>query len=178
MRLLLLCYLCFGGLFLFFAFDKNGRSVSDFERVQISDCRSYPKEIYGRQRQIVIEGGGKKYFLSFESELRPEGVGGWDEIIPSLNSSTDVVLWVERSQGRHWVMGIEADGRTIISPSQGVKFHERERRLGLWGAVVFFVVAVFIYLHIKKRDGLDWKLSRKSQLKHPNRHLRGGRRRV
>jgi hypothetical protein len=124
---------------------------------------------------IVIQAGGKEYFLSSHSELM-EG-RTFAEILSLLELSTGAILWVERSQGRHWVMGIEADGRLIISPAQGVKFHERERRVALLGVGVWLVVAVFLYFYIRKQDGLDWKLSRKSQWKYPKRPLSGGRKR-
>ena len=72
--------------------------------------------------------------------------------------------------------GLEVDGRLIISPAQGVKFHEAEMKAGLWGAVGSFAMAIFGYFYFKKYYGLDWKLSRKSQWKYPKRSLRSGRR--
>src|SRR5215475_11390566 len=131
-RLLLLFCLFWTGYFWVGAFNNSGVSVSDCERVRISDYRSYLKTTYGSPRytRVVIEAGGKEYVLYSHNELMPKGIG-FHEIPSTLNRSTEAVLWVEESQGHHSVRGLEVDGRLIISPAQGVKFHEAEMKAGL-----------------------------------------------
>lgn len=161
-RLLLLFLLFWAGYFLVGAFNKRGRSVNDFERVQVTNYRSYIKKTYGSPTytRIVIESDAKEYFLFPHDELIPEGII-FDEIIPILNRSTEAVLWIEEFDDGYSVMGLEIGGRLIIPPTQGVKFHEKQRRVGLWGAAGFIAMAAFGYFYFRRHDGLDWKLSPK-----------------
>jgi len=150
------------GFFVWGIFDNSARSVSDFERVRISNYRSYLLDSR-RYSKIVIEAGGKEYFLYPREELKPEWVEKFHQILPVLSGSAEMTLWVDEYYAGYEVMGVEVGGLLIISPTQGVKLHENERRAGLWGAVGFFVMAVLLYFHFRKEDGVDWKLSRKSQ---------------
>lgn len=143
--------------------------MSDFEQVRISNYNSYL--LGGRRPKIVIEAGGKKYFLFPRNELRPEWADTVFDVLPILDSSTEATLWVEE----HLVMGLEVGGRLIISPAQGIEYCERNRRAAPWVAVGFFVAAVYMYC-LGRREGLDWKLSRKDQRKYSSPSKRRGRR--
>jgi hypothetical protein len=149
-RILLLLTLFGAGFFVVGVFNNSGYSVSDFERVQISNYRSY---LNLRRTKVIIEASGKEYVLFSNRELMPKGMR-FVEIPSTLNRSTEAVLWVEESQGYHAVIGLEVDGRLIISPAQGVKFHEDERKAGLWGAVGCFAMAIFGYFYFKNIMGL------------------------
>lgn len=158
-RLLMILVLFWTCYFLVGAFDGRGRSIADFNRVRLTSHSSHLKETYLRSRsvRIEIEAEGKTYKLTSHAELTPISIG-FDDVVPLLNRSTELVLWVDESEGEHWVRGVQADGTMIISPMQGLRFHERERLFALWGAVGFFVLGLTGYVYFRKVYRLDWKL--------------------
>jgi hypothetical protein len=122
----------------------------------------------------VIEASGKDYFLFPHEELMPEWAENFSDILPTLASSSEATLWIEKYYGGYSVMGVEVDVRQIISPTQGVKYHENQRKWGLWGAAAWFVAAVLFYFHARKHD-LNFSMAhsyriRRNELKDSDHH--------
>jgi hypothetical protein len=150
------------GYFFTQIFDKRYLSVSDFEKVRLTNYRSYMRSLGWRLRdsRIVIEADGKEYYLFYDSTLIPDGVE-FKDFIPILNNSTEVILWLAEYSSGKSVNGLQVDGQLIIPPIQGVKRYEVERRWAIVLCVMFLVIGI-IYYRTFKELGFDWKLSPKS----------------
>jgi hypothetical protein len=146
-------------------FDTRYRSVSDFEQVRISNYMTYMKGTWGLTRRywrtkwkIVIEADRKKYDLHPYTPLIPDG-SDLDKLYDDVFRTNEAVLWIDKDDR---VMGLLADGRLIIPPIQGVKFHENERKYAMVLIVIFVVLGIFYYRYVKAGLYLDWKLSPRS----------------
>jgi hypothetical protein len=157
-RLTLILILIIFGYCLTMIFDTRYHSVSDFEQVQITNYISYIKRSWGRRAtyaKIVIRADRKEYNF-YPSTPLIQDKSEFDKLYRILLRSKEVILWIDKDDS---VMGLQADGRLIIPPIQGIKFYERERKLAIALSVIFFVIGVLFYRYVKKGSNLDWKLS-------------------